>query len=292
MYSYQQKRERSDKKQDAFAQQAQARLNDLNNPFSQGGTLSVSGTNNEISGRLEGLERARMLTGQNMHQIGQDYQEAYGNIKKRTELSDTGSELLRANKAGAVATARQELQQSGVKGGASVGATSQVERAKAYDVNNQLQQAQRQAETDYMNAAKANANFTNSNEMNFAALMSGKDMQAPQSGGMTVICTELYRQGYFPIVVVMADREYGRKLREVNPEVYYGYRLMADPIVKLMQKSKLFTKAVAFFAVPWAFNMAGEYNTLGSLISMFGEPLCYMVGKLFKAERKYGNQEA
>jgi hypothetical protein len=125
--------------------------------------------------------------------------------------------------------------------------------------------------------------------MNFGALSQGKDIQQPNGGGGmgTVICTELYRQGYYSEEIIKADREYGFNMMKTNPEIYFGYLLLADPVVKLMQKSKLFTKAIAFFAVPWAKNMAGKHNLLGEIVSTIGEPLCYIVGKIFKAERKY-----
>lgn len=263
----------------------------LSNLFSDGTTpFTVSGgSQNEQTGRLEGLQRAKILTGQNPYEIGADYQEAMGNIKKRTTLSDTGSELLRANKAGAVADARNQLQAQGVKGGAALGAVSQVERAKAYDVNNQLIQNQRQAEQDYMNATKANANFTQASEMNFGQLAAGKDVKAPSSNsdGMTVICTELYRQGYFSAEIMEADTSYGEKLRNARPEVYIGYRSWADHLVPLMQKSERWTKAVAFFAIPWAMNMAGEKNLFGLILSKVGEPICGIIGKLILLGEKY-----
>lgn len=245
--------------------------------------FSVSGSAKENTGRIEGLERAKTLTGQNPYEIGRDYQEAYGDIKKRTQLADTGSELLRANKAGAVAETRQSLQQQGVKGGAAAGAASAVERAKSYDVNNQLQQAQRQAENDYMNAVKSNANFTTANEMNFGAMAAGKDVKAPaqQSNGFgTVICTELHRQGIMSDAIYEADKVYGMHLSNTNYPVLVGYRFLASPIVSLMKKSKLVTKIVASVAMPWANNMAGNPNIIGSLVSDLGEPVCWLVGKL------------
>jgi hypothetical protein len=263
----------------------------IDNIMSDGpANFTVSGgSNNEQKGRIEGLQRAKTLTGQNPYEIGQDYQQAYGNIKKRTELSDTGSELLRANKAGAVADARNQMQAQGVKGGAALGAVSQVERAKSYDVNNQLIQNQRQAEMDYMNATKSNANFTQASEMNFGQMAVGKDVKAPpsNSGGFTVICTELYRQGYYSKEIYELDQEYGRKLISERPEVYIGYRSWADKLVPLMRKSNRWTKAVAFFAIPWAMNMAGKKNLFGKVLSVVGELGCGIIGTIILMGEKY-----
>jgi hypothetical protein len=260
----------------------QASLDGVFNPF-QPPSFSVSGSLNENTGRIEGLQRARILTGQDPYSIGHDYQDAYNNIKKRTQMSDTASELLRANKAGAVADAKNDLQRSGVKGGAAIGATSQVERAKAYDVNNQMIQAQKQAQDDYLNAVKSNANFTQASEMNFGSMAAGRDVKAPasnSSGFGTVICTQLYLSGYYSSEIYEADQHYGLTMMTERPHIYYGYRFLADPVVSLMKKSKAFTAFVALFAVPWAKNMAGDKNLLGALISAVGEPICSFVGKL------------
>lgn len=283
------------KKQRAAQAQQQAtndaNLNGVFNPF-QRPDFSVTGSLNENSGRIEGLQRARILTGQNPYQIGEDYQQAYGNIKKRSEMADTASELLRANKAGAVADAKNDFQRAGVKGGTAVQGASQVERAKAYDVNNQLVQAQKQAQDDYMNAAKANANFTQASEMNYGSMAAGRDVQAPSapSGGFgTVICTQLYLSGYYSSEIYEADQHYGLAMMTERPHIYYGYRFMADPIVSLMKKSEAFTALVAFFAVPWAKNMAGDKNLFGRLITMVGEPLCGFVGSIIGWRKSYAN---
>lgn len=260
---------------------------------SKRGNFGIGGASRaEQTGRIEGLERAKVLTGQDPYQIGADYQQAYGNLKKRSTMSDTGSELLRANKAGAVAEARQSLQQQGVKGGAALGATSQIERAKSYDVNNQLMQNQKDAEQAYMNAVKANANFTTANEMNYGAMAMGKDIQAPASpsnGFGTVICTELYRQGLMDEATYKLDADYGKFMRSEYPDIYYGYRFLADPVVVLMKKSLLFTWAVSILALPWARNMAGNKNFLGAAVTFVGEPICFIVGKFLRRKSHAAN---
>jgi hypothetical protein len=266
----------------------------LSNIMSGGPTpFSMSGSAKEMAGRIEGLERAKILTGQNPYEIGKDYQDAYGMIKKRTNQSDTASELLRANVAGATADARNTMQAQGVKGGAAAKAISEIERGKSYDVNNQLVQAQRQAQMDYMNATKSNANFTIANEMNFGAMGAGKDAKMPMnnSGGFgnlgTVICTELFKQGLMDRKTFMADFNYGVEVLRQRPHVYWGYRYMADPIVKMMRKSRLVTKLVSFFVLPWAKNTAGEENLMGKVIGVICEPICGIVGKtiIFLGER-------
>ena len=95
------------------------------------------------------------------------------------------------------------------------------------------------------------------------------------------ICTELNRQGYLSDDVLMADQEYAVKY--ISLDVYVGYRILADPIVRLMQRSKLFTQIVMPFGVAFAYESANRINPkykgslLGKIIFKVGIPLCRMV---------------
>lgn len=261
-------------------------------------SFGISGSANEVQGRIHGLQRAKILTGQNPYEIGADYQQAYGNIKKRVNGSDTASELLRANKGQAVSDAQNDMRASGVKGGAAANAASSIERQKAYDVNNQLAQNQRQAQNDYLNATKANANFTQASEMNFGMMGAGKDVQAPSTnsngfGGMgTVICTELYRQGFMDRKTFLLDVKYGIEIYTKRPDIYRGYRYMADPIVEMMKISSVFTKMVAVLLTPWAKHMAGEKNVTGAITETVGKIICGLVGRYILGVPKHAVQKA
>jgi hypothetical protein len=278
-------------------QQNNAKLSNLMSPD---GTpdLSFTGSADETAGRIEGLQRAKILTGQNPYQIGQDYQQGMDNIRKRMNGSDTASELLRANKAGAVADTRSNLRAQGVKGGAAAGAAASVERQKAYDINNQVIQNERQAQNDFMSAVKANANFTTANEMNFGSMAAGKDIQSPQaySGGFgalgTVVCTELFKQGRLDRKTFLMEYQYGIKTLSERPHVYWGYRYMADPIVKMMKKSKAVSVVVAFFVVRWAKHTTGQNkNAVGWTVNTIGQTVCGTVGKYILGVKAHGNQE-
>ena len=95
------------------------------------------------------------------------------------------------------------------------------------------------------------------------------------------ICTELNRQGYLSDDVLMEDQEYAVKY--ISPDVYVGYRILADPVVRLMQRSKLFTQIVRPFGVAFAYESANRINPkykgslLGKIIFKVGIPLCRMV---------------
>lgn len=118
-------------------------------------------------------------------------------------------------------------------------------------------------------------------------------------GGVTqelsVICTEMNRQGLLSKNIRIADEIYGHQMRKDRPEVYYGYYLWAKHVVRLMRKSKRFSKFVCFLALPWAKEMAYEMGYLGKgsirgkIIMKVGVPLCGILGKIFLRRTKYAN---
>ncbi len=99
----------------------------------------------------------------------------------------------------------------------------------------------------------------------------------------SVLCSELARQGLLKKEILIAEREYVKK--NVKLIEYIGYRIMADPVVKLMQTSLLATNLLAPFIRAFADELAHRQDKkfkgskLGSLILRYGLPLCYWVGK-------------
>ena len=122
-------------------------------------------------------------------------------------------------------------------------------------------------------------------EQGYAALEAGQNLPTPprpNSGILgTVICTELWKQGYMDDYTYDLDRLHGIHVRTTRPHVYFGYLLLADPVVKLMQSSKLFTKLISIPALAWANHMAHRNNIFGAIINAIGETICGTVGKLF-----------
>lgn len=91
----------------------------------------------------------------------------------------------------------------------------------------------------------------------------------------TVICTELVRQGLVdPKFLELESR------MKWDFETYYGYRLWADPIVRLMKHSKLITQIVLHIAHPFLEEVAHRVdpnrkgNLFGKLIIKIGVPFC------------------
>lgn len=66
----------------------------------------------------------------------------------------------------------------------------------------------------------------------------------------TVICTELFQQGYMSREAYLADAKFGLRLNRNHPEAMKMYRTLAKPVVRLMQQSNCFTEVVYFIATP------------------------------------------
>lgn len=111
---------------------------------------------------------------------------------------------------------------------------------------------------------------------------------------VTIICTELKRQGILKGEVLKADEEYGALTLMNEPEVYFGYIIAASPVVRAMKKSKLITQCVAALALPWAHQMAFEMgydykpSLLGRMINFIGKPICRVVYKVHQMRAAYG----
>ncbi len=99
----------------------------------------------------------------------------------------------------------------------------------------------------------------------------------------SVICTELNRQGYLSDRIYEMDAEYAN--REVSPEEYSGYRVLADPIVEKMRKSRTFSWVVSLLGVPTATEMASRVDPsirgtiIGKVMLFIFLPICRRIGQ-------------
>lgn len=103
-------------------------------------------------------------------------------------------------------------------------------------------------------------------------------------GGSSVICTEFYRQGYMPEDVYALDELFGESIRMTSPHIYDGYISWAPAVVKLMQKSPVFTRILWTLGKPWSEEMAyemgqGESNVIGKAIMKVGLAICSFFGR-------------
>ncbi len=290
-FSNKKEREQAKKKADAaaYSQQEQnlsGRMNDYRDPNNR--AFGISGSLEERQKAIDALELAKVGYGQDIFQTGQDISGIRDRLKARSEQSDPISEAIRGQKAGAMANAQRNLAASGVKGGAAAGAVANVGRAADADIAASLYGQQRQSIADERSLASNTLSGT-------VGLMQGgkaegtQSPEAPKASSWTdsVICTELHRQGIMSDELYAKDSLYGQFLKEHHPSVIIGYKFAAKPVVKCMQKSKLFTKLVAPFAMSWARFIAGEGSVVGAAIFIVGVPMCAILGKILMLGEKY-----
>ena len=126
-------------------------------------------------------------------------------------------------------------------------------------------------------------------EKGAAAQVAAARAQGGGGGGVTVICTELHRQGYLSNDIMEKDRNFGIHIRKTDPAVYAGYIMWAPTVVKIMKKSKLFTKTISLLAVPWATYMAGGDSKLGKFVMNVGSYLCKKLFQIKNSLSKKGD---
>lgn len=262
----------------------------INNGY-QGGNI-LSGSVDEQQGQLAGLNLAALGYGQGLGETGKDISRIREQLKARSAQAggDAVSAAIMGQKAGTVANAQRSMAQSGVKGGAAAGAVSNIERSANQDIAASLYGQQRQSIADERSLAGNTLAGT-------TALMQGekaaniKQPSPPSSSSWSdsVICTELYRQGYMPLKTYQADSAYGKLLESEAPHIIRGYHFWAKPLVKVMQKSNTLTFLLSYPTLMWARHIAGEEkNIVGFLAINVGQPVCGIIGKIIILGEKYG----
>ena len=113
-----------------------------------------------------------------------------------------------------------------------------------------------------------------------------KKVSKKSSGGAkTVICTELMKQGKLSEELYSAGHEHFLSL---PPEVIIGYRVWADKVVPLMQKSERLSKILAPVAVArYEMIVNKKFSLLGAATIYIGQPICFMIGTFLR--NKHGD---
>ena len=247
--------------------------------------ISTFSTDSKIAtGQKSGLERAQTLYGIKPDEIGGEVSMTRGMRKARLEGKDPAASSLRDSR-------NRRLRMAKARG-ASSGELAQIERSAETDIGREEETRSGKRLSEYEKSITGALRGVTGLELGYGQLeKAGEVVNRPGGGGGgfldTVICTELHRQGYMSDKILIKDREYGAELRRTNPDIYFGYRFLADPIVVVMKKSPLFTKLISIPTMAWANNMAGNTNILGMLVSFSGELLCGIVGKSINWRTRY-----
>lgn len=235
-------------------------------------------------GMQTGRDRAKDLYGMDTKDVGSNIQDIISRRKEQMDQRDTVSNKIRSQEGVATRSLGAGQASRGITGSQALQQQAQVKRNSQRGIAEALFKNQQETLGAYQSLMGNVASNSMMLELGHGRLASAPNSQAkPQSSGSgsgTIICTELYHQGYMSEEIYIKDKNYGYHIRDIRPNVYIGYIFMATPIVRLMKKSRLFTKIISIPAMAWAKNMAGEKSFFGRLISGLGESLCGLVGNL------------
>jgi hypothetical protein len=113
---------------------------------------------------------------------------------------------------------------------------------------------------------------------------------AKKSSAKTVICTELERQGLLDTQLYEAGHEHFLSL---PAQTVRGYRVWANKVVPLMQKSPRLSRALAPVANCRYEHVTGKRkNLLGWATVHICQPICYLIGFFVPEGNEYGHQAA
>lgn len=258
--------------------------NQLDNP---GQSLDLYGSNNQLQNQEANLSQVGAMTGQNLFQTGAQNQEYLHSLEARRHGTDAVAANMMAGRNQDMANVGRSFAGRGVAGGVAAAGMNQAQNSADSGINAQMQNNSKSNDAELYNYVKRNQ------KLGGEALAQGSDqglaqgMDTSQAQGVfgTVICSELHRQGLMNDATYEADKFVGKELEKSYPTLMRGYRKIATPVVYKMIASEKVTKFIAFFALPWAKQIAtGKMNFLGSIVLFIGVPLCFVVGMFVPTE--------
>ena len=111
--------------------------------------------------------------------------------------------------------------------------------------------------------------------------------KSASAGLKTVICTELERQGLLDTELYEAGHAHFLSL---SPQTVRGYRVWANKVVPLMQKSPRLSFALAPIASARYEHVTGRRkNLVGWITVHICQPICYLIGFFVPEGKEYGH---
>lgn len=238
------------------------------------GTLNVSGTEEARQGALEGLQLGQMLYGQGIADVGKEAQDYSSRVKGLLGKDYAGADYQRQLSNMALAKQNAKI---GLGGTNSLAAQEQLRRQGSMQAAQMNQDYQDKALALY--GKNISAKQSGLASQYFAGKGTGQaatPTPVAESGGMSIICTELYNQGKLSKYEYSRASVFGYSLKQ---ETYFGYLTIATPIVKLMRKSDKFSNLF----IGWAKSIAKQEPNLLTKALM---PLCWVIGHARKIKEK------
>lgn len=262
----------------AINSQAQSIFDQYNQNPSAG--FSLYGKDSEFRNQVANLSQVGAMTGQNIYDIGSRARQYDDLLQQRLTGADPVSQYMQGQRNRNMANVARSFAGRGVAGGVAAAGMNQAQTEADAAIQAQMFQNQKES-MDALNKQVMRNQYLTGNALSQGSERGLADeISTASASGVTLICTELKRQGLLPKEVQEADHNFGVALTKSEPETMAAYQSMAAPIVNLMKKSSAFTSLVAFWAIPWAYHVAGKKNLVGQLVMSLGLPLCRLVGKI------------
>ena len=231
------------------------------------GILNISGSNEARAGGLEGLQMGQLLYGQGMADVGKEAADYSGAVKGRLGQDSVNADAYRQQANQRLA---QQAAKSGLGGTNQFGAQEQLYRQSGMQAAAMNQEYKDKALALYgRNIGAKQAGLAGLYQAGKGQGVAGTPGQIPSlTGGISVICTELHRQGKISTHEWVRASAFGYK---VHPNIYFGYLTIARPIVHFMKKSDKFSNIF----IGWSKSIAKQKPNLLTRLMM---PICFMVG--------------
>ena len=252
------------------------------------GGFQLSSDSAENQRQTENLSQVGAMTGENIQSIGQDNQSYKAKLMARVNGSDPVAQYMMGQRNRNMANVGRSIAGKGVAGGVAASSMNQAQQSADSDINAQMYKNDRTNQQDMFSYIKRNQKLTG------GALSQGQDMgladqistEAGQGVFGTVICTELHRQGLLTNEQYGKDAHFGWALQVADPYAFIGYYAWAQHVVPLMQRSLTLTQLISKLALPWARQISGEKNLIGSIVLNLGLPVCRLIGTVITLNRK------
>jgi len=249
------------------------------------GAMYLAGTEQEKARQAANLSQVGAMTGQNLWQTGQQQQDYLASLQNRREGGDAVARRMVNSRNERVANVGRNMAGRKIAGGVGAAAMDSVQSKADMDIAAQQQGFDRQNDQDLWNYIKRNQKVTGE------ALAMGSDqgladqISTDSGSGLSVICTELNRQGILDNETYKKDAEFGLYLYKHRPMALLGYRAWGTKVATAMSKSPFLTKAVSKIALPWAYYISGKENLLGKILFHVGLPICELIGQALVLHR-------
>jgi len=247
-----------------------ARAGELSDKY---GTDIYWNSQQELNAAGEGLGMANQLYGEKLSDVGNDAANYTNLVRGNLNKDYAGADSLRQQTSNQVAKAGAAAGLGGVN---NLAMQNQLYRQGAMQANTLNQDYKDKATAAYGRNISARQSGQSGIVMGYKGLGNASTPTQTLNYSGSIICTELYKQGKITKDEWLRASVFGYSIHQ---NTYFGYLVIAKPIVKFMKKSDKLSNLF----VGWAKSIAKQKPNLVTRILM---PLCWSIGYVRKTTQK------